>query len=210
MTTRQVEWHFNPPGAPHFGGAWESLVKSAKRALTRILGQRTLTDEILTTALCIAENLLNGRPLTYLTDEATEAEVLTPNHLLTGRANPNLPADLFCEKDFNFKKRWRYAEALATEFWRRWMREYLPTMAERKKWFGTQANLCIGDLVVILDPNTQETQRTTHKDTGKWPLGRITKVVPDKHGIVRSAFVKVGNAELHRPAVKLCPLTEEL
>ena len=146
------------------------------------------------------ENLLNGRPLTYLTDDSAEPEILTPHHLLTGRANPNLPLDLFCDNDFSFKKRWRYAEALATEFWRRWMKVYLPTMAERKKWFGKQANLQEGYLVVILDPSTPRS---------KWPLGRITKVLPDQHGTIRSAFVRVGRSELHRPAVKLYPLTKE-
>ena len=40
LSLRQVKWVFNPPGAPHFGGAWESLVKSAKRALVRILANQ--------------------------------------------------------------------------------------------------------------------------------------------------------------------------
>ena len=50
-----------PPGAPHFGGAWESLVKSAKRALTVIFHNQTLTDEILVTTLITIENLLKRK-----------------------------------------------------------------------------------------------------------------------------------------------------
>ena len=95
LSIRQVKCLFNPPGAPHLGGAWESLVKSAKRALVRILAKQVVTDGILVMTLAIVENILNGRPLRYLTNDATEPEVLTPNHLLLGGANPNIPFDLF-------------------------------------------------------------------------------------------------------------------
>ncbi len=33
MIKQKIEWHFSPPLVPHFGGVWESLVKSAKVAL---------------------------------------------------------------------------------------------------------------------------------------------------------------------------------
>ena len=36
-----TEWHFNPPGAPHFGDLWESGVKSMKFHLYRMMGTST-------------------------------------------------------------------------------------------------------------------------------------------------------------------------
>lgn len=33
-----VQWQFNPPSSPHFGGAWKRLVQSAKRALKAVVG----------------------------------------------------------------------------------------------------------------------------------------------------------------------------
>ncbi|XP_028413247.1 uncharacterized protein LOC114536094 [Dendronephthya gigantea] len=42
---KNVKWVFNPPAAPHFGGVFESMVKTAKRALYAVLGNSDVTDE---------------------------------------------------------------------------------------------------------------------------------------------------------------------
>ena len=41
----------NPPSAPHFGGVYESLIKSMKRAMQRILTKADISDEELMTVL---------------------------------------------------------------------------------------------------------------------------------------------------------------
>ena len=44
-----VEWYWNPPAAPHFGGVFEALIKAAKRAISAILQDADVTDEELQT-----------------------------------------------------------------------------------------------------------------------------------------------------------------
>ena len=55
-----TEWKFNPPSPPHFGGVFEALIKSAKKAIKAILGDADVTNEELHLAICGAERLFNS------------------------------------------------------------------------------------------------------------------------------------------------------
>ena len=78
---------FQSPSSSHFGGAWESLVKSSKRAIFNILGKESLKEENLSTVICIAEQLLNNRPLTAVSSDVEDLNTITPNHFLVGGEN---------------------------------------------------------------------------------------------------------------------------
>ncbi|XP_078347341.1 uncharacterized protein LOC144632548 [Oculina patagonica] len=107
-----VQWHFNPPSSPHFGGVWERLVQSAKRALKAVAGKQCVNDETLLTFMAEVESLLNGRPLTHVSTDHRDEEALTPNHFLLGRANPNFPPDVVNDRDLCSRKRWKHAQVI--------------------------------------------------------------------------------------------------
>lgn len=191
-----IEWVFIPPHAPHMGGVWERMVGVIKRVLKAVTGRATrLTDEILSTFLCETESIVNSRPLTKLSDDPNDISPLTPNHLLLMRSPTSLPPCV-PSKDA-YRCRWRYIQHLATEFWKRFVREYLPLLNRRNKWNERKRNVSVGDLVMVQQPGLPR---------GLWPLAIVVEVSKSSDGAVRSATVRTKSSKFCRPIVKLIPL----
>ena len=60
-----IKWTFNPPYSPHHGGAFESMVKAAKKSMNIHFGNSDINDEELLTLATGAESMINSRPITY-------------------------------------------------------------------------------------------------------------------------------------------------
>lgn len=88
----RIAWKFISPNSPHFGDAWESVVKVVKMHLFRVVGQQLLSYEELCTVLTQIECLLNSRPLTVLSSDPAEPTALTPSHFLHTAPLFSLPA----------------------------------------------------------------------------------------------------------------------
>jgi len=89
LSEEHIQWKFNPPSAPHFGGIWEAAVKSVKHHLRRVLGDATLTYEEMSTAQI--EACLNSRPLQALSGDPDDTAAFTPGHFLVGSALTAIP-----------------------------------------------------------------------------------------------------------------------
>ena len=198
MSAAGVKWVFNPPYASHFGGVWERQIRSVRRILASVMKQQELTDEGLATMFCEVEAIINSRPLTKLSDDPDDLEALTPNHLLTLKG-PGAPIGTFTKRDVYAADRWKQIQYLADVFWRRWLKEYLPSLQERQKWSLQRRNVTIGDIVLVMD---DKSPRCT------WSLGKILEVFPDKVGLVRTASVKTQLGTYTRPISKLCLVLE--
>ncbi|CAG7828334.1 unnamed protein product, partial [Allacma fusca] len=146
-----MTWKFNPPSSPHMGGVWERMIKSVKTALSVTLKEQAPKEDVLITLFMEAEFIINNRPLTHVSVDPTDPECLTPNHFLIGRKlGPNV-AGKFGEGSFNLRSQWRLVQELTEKLWTRWVKEYLPTLTRRTKWFQHSSPIKVGDIVVIVD-----------------------------------------------------------
>ena len=98
---------------------------------------------------------------------------------------------------FDPKRRWRRVQELVRHFWHRWLREWIPSLSPRQKWFKMKKDIKPGNTVLVLSPDTTR---------GRWPLGRILEVYPGKDGHIQSVRLQV---QYSRPIVKVCPLELE-
>ncbi|XP_013410717.1 uncharacterized protein LOC106173924 [Lingula anatina] len=196
LLRRNIQWYFNPPNASHAGGVWERLIRSVRKIMRSVLGNRLVDDETLITVLTEVEKIMNDRPLIRKADHYYELETLSPNQLLLLRSNPCLPADNFTERD-QYNEQWKHAQLIADQFWQRWIKEYLPVLQERQKWLRPAKNFEKGDFVLLIDENAFR---------GQWPKGLIEETFPDKYGHVRQVIVKTAKGRFRRDVRKLCLL----
>ncbi|KAL0901065.1 hypothetical protein ABMA27_006387 [Loxostege sticticalis] len=185
-TIRGVQWRFLAPGAPEMGGSWERMVRTVKSSLKVILKQRAPHSETLLTLLAEVESLVNSRPITYVSNDPSYPEALTPNHFLIGSSS--------------LRKRWRVAQRLTDMFWARWIKEYLPTLLPRQKWNTEARPLRINDFVILVEPNLER---------NCWRHGIVSATHAGRDGRVRVVDVRTRTGVLRRPVTRVALLAPQ-
>jgi hypothetical protein len=207
FSTLGVEWCFNLPKAPWWGGLFERLIRSTKRCLRKIIGQSRLSYDELLTAIVEVEMVLNSRPLTFVSAEDFE-EPLTPSHLMVGRRLMSLPDPVYKgdgNEFVNYSKREQHLSRTLDQFWQRWRTEYLLELREAHRYGQGHSDatpVSMGDIVVI---------RTEGQPRGFWRLAKVEKTIRGRDGVTRGAVVRVANKKgksttLCRPVQHLFPL----
>jgi transposase InsO family protein len=195
-----IRWIFNPPGAPHFGGIFEALIKSAKRALNAVLQNADVNDEEMMTILTTVEDLINSRPLTNQSSDIKEELPLTPNSFIRVAEQHGINS-LEERRTNGFKQRWKRIQELERHVWRRWMSEIVPTWAVRNKWTQEKESVTVGNLVWILYKTNEY---------GKWPLAKVKKVIIGEDKKTRVLILESEKGEICRALNKVFPLDIEI
>ena len=164
MSNWLINWNFNPPCSPWMGGIYESMVKITKKCLGTVITDKLFDEESLRTCLTEIESFMNSRPLTSLSNDVNDNDVLTTNHFLVGHhATPEIVEQDECST----RLKWRNVQSAVSRYWKLWTREYLPQLTKRSKWFKTKRSLQRNDVVIYVD-NTLE--RKT------WPIARVLEI----------------------------------
>ena len=100
------------------------------------------------TLLVEIEHSINSRPLTHVSIDPRDEEALTPNHFLTGTLSGELKLGKYDAANICPRKQWQIAQSFADALWRRWLREYLPSLIAREKWNERNEPLKKGDIVL--------------------------------------------------------------
>ena len=168
-----IKWRFNPPGGPHLGGAHESLIKTAKKALYAILGKTDIKDEELLTCFAGVEALMNSRLLTYQSAHPSDDVLLTPYHFLHGQVGGDFTLTAVDNVAFDPHRRWRRVQELLKHFWQRWVWEFLPSLASRKKWREQRRDIKVDDAVLVIGHDSPRRE---------WPPARVVDTYPGPDG----------------------------
>ena len=102
---QDTRWMFNPPSGSHHGGIWERCIRTTRKILNALLKEQILSDEYLMTLLCEVESIINGRPITKVSQNPRDLEALTPNHLLLLRSESVQPPGIFRKEDTFSRRR---------------------------------------------------------------------------------------------------------
>ena len=133
LLQHDIKWIFNPPTASHHGGVWERCIRTVRKVMKALLKEQILDDESLNTLMCKVESIVNGRPITKVSDDPKDLNALTSNHLLLLRVGTAMPPGVFSKEDNYSSRRWRQVQYLSNVFWSSWTREYLPSLQQHQK-----------------------------------------------------------------------------
>ena len=134
--------------------------------------------------------MINERPIGRHPTSPDDESYLCPNDLLLGRSTSRVPSGPFVQTN-NPRHRYEFIQKIVDNFWRRWTRDYFPSLIIQQKWHTMKRNLKKGDIVLIQDSN---------QIRGQWKLGKVSEVFPGEEGIVRKVQVTYKNPKQGEPA----------
>ena len=193
-----IEWLFQVPRAPWWGGLHERMVRTVKEALRAAMFREKLSQDTIFTILVEAEAVVNSRPMALVTDDPSDPLPVSPAMMIQGYDGgmDPYPGDIGELTVNEAQARWRRRLHLKTVFTQKFIGNYIQALRPRQKWHEEKPSLQTGTLVLLEEPGKRL----------NWPLAKVIDTHPGRDGHVRSATLRTKSGIKKRPVQKLIPL----
>ncbi|UYV60640.1 hypothetical protein LAZ67_1001743, partial [Cordylochernes scorpioides] len=194
----QSRWWEGPSWLKLSEEFWPSRYKDLNEeeiCAKRMLGTSTLTYHQLMTLLCHAEAVMNGRPMTYVSDDPNDLVTISPSMFLQEQTDVEFTE---CQNMGHnpTTQKLRYLSKLREELKSRFRKEYLSLLVQRNRRIYNP-KLQAGDVVLVGMDN---------KKRNFWPLAVIEEILFGRDGVNRLVKVKTAVGTFLRPIQKIYPL----
>lgn len=192
-----VTWHFNPPYTPHFGGSWERLIQSTKRMMKMMEHEhRVQNDYDLRNVFYQISDQLNERPLTPIPVNPDEELPPSPKQFIRLNARQSIVLQPPNEDHLHQLKLEKLSE-VSDQLVKKFIRDYLPVITKRTKWFKAERSLEVDDVVLMVDFSMPKI---------KWRRAIVNQLFPGKDGRPRVAEIRTKSGLRRTGVVNLARL----
>jgi hypothetical protein len=182
-----VDYKPCPVGAHYIHGKVERKIQTIKHSFVKLMDKERLSIIQWETLGQQVANSINNMPigLQNKCDMLEHLDVLTPNRLILGRnnnRNPTVPLKVtydlrgIIETNDNIVKAW----------FKVWLTSHVPTLIEQPKWFVSDRDIRVGDVVLFLKSDKEFDRQ--------YQYGLVVTVVLGRDGITRVVEIQYQNA----------------
>ena len=177
-------------GGHYRHGLVERRIKTVQDSMKELgLDNMRLHSMGLQTLCKIVENTLNGFPLgySYHQDDSNKAllKLISPNMLRHGRNN-NRAVEGPVKLSQDHKKMLADIDKKTEAWFRLWVDTYVPRLLEQKKWFKSDKDLMVDDVVIF----QKEESAMGPKD---WTMGVVDEAIKSRDDLVRRVIIRYQN-----------------
>ena len=195
LIEHKIKWKFIVEYAAWWGGFYERMMRTIKAPLKKILGRSVYSSDEIYTILTEVEAMVNSRPLTQVTDEASELDYLSPASFLIGRTLVNIPvipvdSPNKSKKKKELNKLMVQQNRTLNQLWKTWREEYMRNLGTVPKLVTEDQCIKVGELVLMTE---------TRMPRSLWNLGVIEKTKAGPDHKVRTVWVKTATGTYARP-----------
>ena len=187
-----VEFKACPVGGHNMHGKVERNIQHVKTAMNKELEHRRLSVIQWETLGDQIANCVNDTPLAirYVPKDVEQMDLLTPNRLMLGRNNERSPACPLCVSNDAEKIITQNANIMRAWF-ECWLISHVPKLMEQPKWFNSDTDLKVGDVVLFL--------RKEREFAGNYQYGLVKSVEVGRDQKIRSVILEYQN---HSESIK--------